>query len=101
MMRHQKGLENRQMLLSRLMEIGTDLFVMAATCAYAQHLVDSKQADDSALQLAHYFSKLAKERIDSHFEGLKHNLDKPTYFIGKKFADGDFDWLEKGIIPIE
>jgi len=32
---HQQRLEQKQMLLSHIMEIGTELFAMAATCSYA------------------------------------------------------------------
>ncbi len=35
MARYQQKLERKQLILGRLMEIGTELFVMAATCSYA------------------------------------------------------------------
>lgn len=94
---HQQKLERRQMLLGRLMEIGTDLFVMAATCSYAATLARINH-DQSSIDLADYFCILARRRIKNNFEAISDNDDKATNTIAKKVLANEMKWLEKGIV---
>lgn len=94
MAKYQKKLEYKQMILGRLIDIGTDLFVMAATCSYAKSL-----GTEEATELAHYFSKIAKTRVQNNFNKLRDNNDKSMCAIGKAVVEGKFTWLEEGIIP--
>ena len=48
-------LELKQLLLARLMEIGTELFAMTASCSYALSCAKSETCDDSPIDLADYF----------------------------------------------
>lgn len=99
MMKYQKKLEHKQMILGRLIEIGTDLFVMAATCSYAQ-LQAEKYHNNSAIDLADYFCELAKRRIHHNFAELSDNDDKHTNSLAERVVNKDFKWLEEGIIRI-
>ena len=82
------------------MDIGTDLFVMAATCSYA-NLLAKKQNNDSAIDLANYFCELAERRINRNFDELTDNDDLHTNSLAKRVVtNGDFKWLEEGIIRI-
>lgn len=99
MARYQKKLEHKQMILGRLMDIGTDLFVMAATCSYAI-MLSKKQNNDSAIDLAHYFCELAERRINQNFNDLTDNEDAQTNAIAKRIVNKEFKWLEEGIIRI-
>lgn len=99
MAKYQKKLEHKQMILGRLMDIGTDLFVMAATCSYAR-LQATKLNNDSAIDLANYFCELAKRRIDQNFTDLNDNDDSHTNSIAKRIVNKEFKWLEQGIIRI-
>lgn len=94
MAKYMQKLERRQFILTRLVEIGTDLFLMSATCSYALSI---KEHNKEALELAGYFCKLARKRIGDNFIALKCNLDKETNSIGKKVVEDDFSWLEEGI----
>lgn len=98
MMRYQAQLEKRQMILGRLMEIGTDLFVMTAACGYALSLKDK---EPSALKLAEHFCSLAKARIRRNFHMIDHNNDRQANELAKDVLNGDMTWLEKGIAPLE
>lgn len=92
MAKYKQKLELKQMLLGRLMEIGTDLFAIAATCSYAAAL-----KDPSAIELADYFSVIAQRRINDRFHALDHNDDKITDDIAEKVLEKKYRWLENGI----
>lgn len=100
MAKYQQGLEKRQMILGRLMEIGTDLFAMSAVCSYAVS-VQEKNGEDSPLQLADYFCKLARKRIHDNFHALDHNIDKDANVLAKDVLNNQYTWLEEGVIPLE
>lgn len=98
MMFHQLGLERRQMILARIVEIGTELFAMAATCSYAKSLLDKNPADQTPRDLAHEFCLGAKDRIAIHFEGLTGNHDTHSYKVAQDVLAGKYAWLENDIV---
>lgn len=99
MAKYQKKLEHKQMILGRLMDIGTDLFVMAAACSYAK-LQAQKLNNDSPIDLARYFCEGAMRRINQYFTELSDNDDRHTNSIAKRVVDKEFKWLEEGIIRV-
>lgn len=99
MAKYKQKLEHKQMILGRLMDIGTDLFVMAATCSYA-NLQAKKQNNQSPIDLANYFCELAERRIEQNFAELTDNDDSKTNSIAKRVVNKEFKWLEEGIIRI-
>lgn len=98
MMRHGKGLEKKQLLLGRLMDVGVELFAMSATCSYAKHMQTINPSDTSYAELANFFCAQSKTRIASHFHSLKSNNDYKSDQVAKHLLDGKFLWLEDGII---
>lgn len=103
MAKYRQHLERKQMLLGRLVEIGTDLFAMAATCSYAISLKGKDREgeagiDGSALELADYFCTMARRRIENKFRDIADNDDKQANDIAKKTIDKSFRWLEDGVI---
>jgi hypothetical protein len=101
MARHRQKLEKKQLILGRLMEIGTDLFAISATCSRADSLVKKNPADTSPLDLADYFCRIAKRRIEKNFRQLTDNEDKATSHLAEATLENRFEWLEKGVIPME
>ncbi len=99
MMLYQQGLERKQRLLSRIVNIGTDLFAMAATCSRAALLVSKKPKDQSSVELADLFCFDARARIKRQFKTLFINKDKYAYRIARNALEGKYIWLESGIIP--
>jgi len=90
-------LERKQLLLGRLMEIGTELFAMAATCSFA--IAKAKELkDNTPLDLAKYFSIIAERRIQERFALLQDNDDKDLNALSQKILDDEMRWLEEGII---
>lgn len=101
MAKYQQKLEKRQMILGRLMDIGTDLFAMAATCSYAHFRMQQAGADKKSLEeLANHFCTLAKNRIEKNFHSLENNYDREANKIGENVLKGDYKWLEEGIVWI-
>lgn len=95
MAKYQQKLEKRQLLLGRLMEIGTELFAMSAACSYAVHLAG--KGEKSAYDLADYFCVISSRRVDELFDALSDNDDRATNKLGEKVLNNDFRWLEKGV----
>lgn len=100
MMRYRKELEHKQMLLGRLIEIGTDLFVMAATCSYAISESKAQQGSQSPIHMAEYFCQIAMRRIQERFAQLTDNDDFVTNQIAGRVMDKEYVWMEEGIIPV-
>lgn len=99
MMFYQQGLEKKQRLLGRIVNIGTDLFAMAATCSRAALLVSKNPSDIGPIELADLFCRDARKRVNSHFRTLFRNYDSYAYRIARKALEGKYSWLEEGIIP--
>lgn len=98
MAKYQQNLEKKQLFLGRLMEIGTDLFVMGTTCSYASYLADKGEDKTDAILLADYFCLLARRRISARFNSLDDNDDRELNKIAKMVLDDKTKWLEEGII---
>ena len=100
MLRHGPKLDREQMLLGRFVDIGTELFAMTATISRAQSLLDCRNEAErgDVVQLADLFCRMAKLRVEQHFDGLSHNTDRAGYEVAKATLDKSHTWLEEGII---
>ena len=98
MMRHQLHLERKQLTLARLVNIGTELFTMAATCSRAQLLLQRQPADGTPRQLADLFCRQARRRIAAEFRSLCCNDDRHVDAVAEQVLTGKLRWLETGII---
>jgi alkylation response protein AidB-like acyl-CoA dehydrogenase len=99
MARHQARLERRQVLLGRLMDVGTELFAMAATCAYARHLARDRRGEGDPIFLADAFCRQARHRIGAHWRDLASSPVRRNNALAARVLKGDYEWLEEGIIP--
>jgi alkylation response protein AidB-like acyl-CoA dehydrogenase len=105
MMRFQAKLERKQMVLFRIVDIGTDLFAMSATISYAMML--AKKGDQNAMELADLFCREARTRIDQNFRTLFDNYDELAYRVVQDLMKGKYEWLEgklvqplaEGVVP--
>ena len=98
MMRFGPKLEREQLLLSRFCGIATELFVMSATCSFAQQKIDSGDPVDEILSLANYACRSAKLRIDHHFAGTAENVDKRAYDLTQELMAGKHQQLREGMV---
>ncbi|MCA9009939.1 MAG: acyl-CoA dehydrogenase family protein [Planctomycetaceae bacterium] len=95
---HQKKMAEKQLLINRFVQIGTELFIMSAACSYADSLKTNGLEGKNAVELADYYCREAKLRIDKLFRDIRSNNDKATLKLNKRFMQGEFEWLEDEII---
>jgi Acyl-CoA dehydrogenase, C-terminal domain len=96
---HGPKLEREQVLLGRFVDIGTEIFAIATSCARAQSLLRTdEQAKSDLLALVDYFCRTARLRIDWLFYSLRHNVDRRGYKLAQRVLSGELGWLESGIV---
>ena len=97
MMRFQGGLEKRQLVLGRLVEIGAELLAMSAVCARAVQ-EGGQDGQGGPMELANVFCLHARRRVDDRFRAVWANDDKATYRLSQRVLRGEHSWLERGIV---
>ncbi|MHB0970126.1 MAG: acyl-CoA dehydrogenase family protein [Thermoanaerobaculia bacterium] len=97
MMRYQAKLEKKQRVLFRIVDIGTELFAMAATISYATALAKNSESKN-ATDLAGLFCREARLRIEGYFDTLFDNSDERSYEVALKYLKGDYEWLEGQLV---
>ena len=97
--RWQAKLEYKQVFLGRIVDIGAELFAMAAACSRADMLRRTEPSQgESAYELADVFCAQARIRVEDLFSGLWHNTDDADKSLADRVLDGEFSWLEEGVI---
>ena len=92
-------LEKRQMVLFRAVDIGAELFAMSASCVRAVKV--ARGGDANAIDLADVFCREAQLRIADHFRNLFGPTDGALYRLSQRVLQGEFTWLEQGIVAME
>ncbi len=93
-------LERQQVLLGRFVDIGTELFAMAASCSRAHALLKTMNPDaqKELLGLVDYFCTAARLRIERSFDGLGRNADAKGYKCAQSVLNSDHPYLKDGIL---
>ncbi|MCV7258432.1 acyl-CoA dehydrogenase family protein [Mycobacterium shimoidei] len=99
MARWQAALEQKQGFLGRVVDIGAELFAMAASCvrAEAQRAADRAEGDQ-AYELADAFCQQATLRVEALFDALWTNTDGTDLRLARNVLAGRYTWLEEGIL---
>ena len=92
------ALEKEQVVLGNFVDVGVELFVMAATLSYADHLSAANPSDDSIQELANLYCCEARRRIDGHFRAVKSNFNRSYGRVATLLMEGRLDWLAAGAI---
>jgi hypothetical protein len=99
MTRYQAGLERKQAVLGRIVDIGAELFAVASAVVYADTIKrEHPERGESAYELADLFAKQCRRRVDALFTALWQNDDDAGYKAAQKVLGGEFAWLEEGIL---
>ncbi|HSM59793.1 MAG TPA: acyl-CoA dehydrogenase family protein, partial [Longimicrobiales bacterium] len=99
MLRYGAGLQRKQMLLFRGVDIGAELFAMAAVVCRAQMYVRTGRANaNEAVELADLACRRSRRRVAELFRAMRRNDDVAMYRTARKVLDGGHAWLEDGIV---
>ncbi len=101
MVRFGPGLEKKQAVLGRLVEIGAELLAISAACARAHMMVKKHPKQTGPRELADVFSRQARRRVEEKFRAIWHNDDDVTYTTARHVLDDHFLWLEEGMVRAE
>lgn len=95
MVRYGPTLDKQQLLLGRLVEIGTELFIISV-CALRVDLLLKQQPEKKSeyAQLMNVVFNQSKLKIENNFRAMRKNNDKRNYSLCKKILTGDFKFLE-------
>jgi hypothetical protein len=91
--RHQARLEQKGALLGRIVDIGAELFAIAAACTYAQTLGKAE-----ACELADLFCRQARRRAELRFDQLWSNDDDAQYKAAQQILEGRYEFFEDDLL---
>ena len=98
MVRNGPAIEREQIVLGDFVDIGTELFAIAATCSRAQSKINSGVSAKEVIPLADFFCNEARERINRSFRHVGKNNNRAGYRLARAVLDGQYAWLEEGIV---
>lgn len=101
MAKHGPGLEKRQLLLGRLVDIGTELFALTAAALRADALIKRADPGHPRVELEQMLGCVfgeARSRIATSFAALQHNNDRRNHALAQALLDGQHDHLRHGIV---
>lgn len=96
MSRWQGRMERKQAFLGRVVDIGAELFAMAAVCVRAR---SEQQRRPEGVELADLFCRQARLRVDALFTELWENTDPVDVAAAKRVLAGRYAFLESGVVP--
>ena len=85
-------MEQKQIQLGRIVDIGAELFAIAASVTRAQHLINEGGDRKEILALVDHFYRGAVVRINERFRGIAKNHDGTGYKLAQDVLGG-YDWL--------
>ncbi len=99
MLRHQAKLAYKQAFLFRAVDIGAELYAMAAAISRATKL--AKEGNRDAWPLADLFCRNARRRVKASFKALWSNDDVQKYKLARRILDNQLTWIEQGITGVD
>jgi alkylation response protein AidB-like acyl-CoA dehydrogenase len=96
MSRWQGKLEHKQGFLSRIVDIGAELFAITATCIRAQE--ETAEFGRKPQEIADMFCHQARLRTDALFHRLWDNSDARDVRLARLVLGGRYTFVEEGIL---
>lgn len=87
MLRHGPGLDKQQLTLSRLTEIGSELYVITSAVLKADMMIKNNEDAKKVLQVVNNVFINSKEKIETNFGNIWFNNDKKNYKYGRKILE--------------
>jgi alkylation response protein AidB-like acyl-CoA dehydrogenase len=95
MSRWRGKMERKGAFLGRIVDIGAELFAMAAVCGRARA---EKSTNPEGVELADLFCRQARLRVENLFDALWQNTDSVDKTAAKKILAGRYTFLEEGVV---
>jgi hypothetical protein len=77
-------LEREQLLLGRFVDIGAELFAIAAMCVRAEQMLNGDHPKPEHLtELVDFFCQSAQLRIEEKFHQIRTNVDRLSYKVSQ------------------
>jgi alkylation response protein AidB-like acyl-CoA dehydrogenase len=96
MARWRGKMERKQGFLSRIVDVGTELFAMSAACVRAR-----SEGNPAGVELADLFCRQARVRVEAKLDALWRNTDAVDVRAARRIVDGRYAFLEEGILPLD
>lgn len=97
--RWQARLEHKQAFLGRVVDIGAELYAMAACCSRAEMMLHTApERAAGAYELAEAYCEQARVRVEEYFDQLWRNTDDGDHILSRRVLAGDYTWLEAGVL---
>ena len=97
--RYQAKLERKQAILFRFVDIGAELYAMAATIVRAHSMRDTPEGKQ-AVRMADVFCKQSRMRSEDLFRRVFKNADNSLYRLAQEVLRGEHEWLERGAMQV-
>lgn len=91
--KYKEQLEFEQCILGNFVEIGVDLFAMAASLANAEAKLAENPGDQTPQELADLFCKNARKRIERNFQDVGKNHNSTYDKVTETLMNGEFAWM--------
>ncbi|MDP7034712.1 MAG: acyl-CoA dehydrogenase family protein [Planctomycetota bacterium] len=99
---YQARMEKKQAFLFRIVDIGLEIFAMAASISRTQRLIAEDHSDARhALELTDLFCRNSTRRIRKLFKDLWSNDDNLKVRVSRNVLEGEHVWLESLGTPVQ
>jgi hypothetical protein len=101
MLIHRAGLQKKESFLFRVVDVGMELFAMAAVASRVHGLrCSGHPAAEDAADLARLFCRTRARKVNALLRQLFDNDDALKYRVGREVLEGSHEWLEDGAVPL-
>ena len=94
-------LERQQLILGRIVDIGTELFAATAAILYGDALIkkgDARYSREEVEQVVSCFCGNSRRRVAEDFAALRHNEDRANYKLAQSLLEGKHGHLGEGLV---
>jgi len=93
MAKYQQKLEREQVIMSNFVDVGTDLFAMAATLSYADTIAPNSKEKEALLDAVDLFCTEARARVQANLKAVGKNYNQKFTKIAKNAMEGKYAWM--------
>jgi len=93
MAKYQTKLEREQIIMANFVDIGTDLFAMAATLSYVDARLGAAPDKQALLDACDLFCSEARNRVNANLKAVNSNHNYKYTKLANHIMDGKFDWF--------